>query len=105
MKDCLNFSHAAAPDHGLLSTGKGDSDRLREVCQDLLGPMANVPASEQSSSATEPQQTNAWEPSILGTGKRHLLDKVLAILASNRANQRLFAEMTELLAESRQAPA
>ena len=87
----------------MLCAGKGDSERLREVCQDLVGPMANVPAAEQASSAPEPQQLPEWEPGILGTGKRHLLDKVLAILASNRANQRLFAEMTELLAESRQA--
>lgn len=89
----------------LLSAGKGDTDRLREVCQDLLGPMASMPAAEQQTSPDESYQPAAWEPSVLGIGKRHLLDKVLAILASNRANQRIFAEMTELLAESRQAGA
>ena len=65
--------------------------------------MGQCSAAEQSSSAEQNQQPPAWEPSILGTGKRQLLEKVLAILTSNRANQRLLAEMTELLAEARQA--
>ena len=67
--------------------------------------MAPMPAAEQAAPAAQAQTSPSWQPCILGTGKRQLLDKVLAILGSNRANQRLFAEVEELITEARQAGA
>ncbi len=71
--------------------------RLREVVEDLLGPLRWSPATHQptqhTSSAGRHHQ-RGWQPSILGIDKRQLLRQdVLKEMSRNRANQRLVQEV------------
>ncbi|XP_016334862.1 protein HIRA-like [Sinocyclocheilus anshuiensis] len=58
--------------------------RLRELCQDLLGPV------HKSSSSS-------WEPTVLGLRKRDLLTEVLPVIGQNLRFQRLFTEYQDQL--------
>uniref|UniRef100_A0A8C1BHV6 Protein HIRA n=1 Tax=Cyprinus carpio carpio TaxID=630221 RepID=A0A8C1BHV6_CYPCA len=58
--------------------------RLRELCQDLLGPV------HKSSSSS-------WETTVLGLRKRDLLTEVLPVIGQNLRFQRLFTEYQDQL--------
>lgn len=64
---------------------------MREVCFELLGPPR---FSADSHAASE----CAWSPTVLGLGKRELLQEVLREVSRNRANQRLVSEVADMLA-------
>uniref|UniRef100_A0A8C2X9H5 Protein HIRA n=1 Tax=Cyclopterus lumpus TaxID=8103 RepID=A0A8C2X9H5_CYCLU len=63
---------------------EGSEHRLRELCQELLGPV-------HKSAAT------AWEPTTLGLRKRELLREVLPVIVENLRFQRLFTEYQDQL--------
>ncbi|TRY87711.1 hypothetical protein DNTS_018536 [Danionella cerebrum] len=63
---------------------EGYEQRLRELCQDLLGPV------HKSSSSS-------WEPTVLGLRKRDLLAEVLPVIGQNLRFQRLFTEYQDQL--------
>ncbi|KAE8634733.1 hypothetical protein XENTR_v10002420 [Xenopus tropicalis] len=63
---------------------EGFEQRLREVCQDLLGPVHNSSDSQ-------------WESRILGLRKRELLKELLPLIGQNLRFQRLFTEYQEQL--------
>ncbi|KAI2664902.1 Protein HIRA [Labeo rohita] len=63
---------------------EGYEQRLRELCQDLLGPV------HKSSSSS-------WEPTVLGLRKRDLLTEVLPVIGQNLRFQRLFTEYQDQL--------
>uniref|UniRef100_A0A8C1H3S0 Protein HIRA n=1 Tax=Cyprinus carpio carpio TaxID=630221 RepID=A0A8C1H3S0_CYPCA len=63
---------------------EGYEMRLRELCQDLLGPV------HKSSSSS-------WEPTVLGLRKRDLLTEVLPVIGQNLRFQRLFTEYQDQL--------
>lgn len=71
-----------------------DKTRLRELCEELLGPP------DVFESANDPASKRGWDPVILGLKKRDLLrHDVLPAMASNRSIQRLLAEFVDLLVE------
>ncbi|OCT56259.1 hypothetical protein XELAEV_18000384mg [Xenopus laevis] len=63
---------------------EGFEQRLREVCQDLLGPVHHSSDSQ-------------WESRILGLRKRELLKELLPLIGQNLRFQRLFTEYQEQL--------
>uniref|UniRef100_A0A672S3B9 Protein HIRA n=1 Tax=Sinocyclocheilus grahami TaxID=75366 RepID=A0A672S3B9_SINGR len=63
---------------------EGYEQRLRELCQDLLGPV------HKSSSSS-------WEPTVLGLRKRDLLTEVMPVIGQNLRFQRLFTEYQDQL--------
>ncbi|XP_053326873.1 protein HIRA isoform X2 [Spea bombifrons] len=63
---------------------EGFEQRLREVCQELLGPVHNSTGSQ-------------WESRILGFRKRELLKELLPLIGQNLRFQRLFTEYQEQL--------
>ncbi|XP_056275570.1 protein HIRA isoform X2 [Pseudoliparis swirei] len=63
---------------------EGSEHRLRELCQELLGPVHKSAAS-------------AWEPTTLGLRKRELLQEVLPVIVENLRFQRLFTEYQDQL--------
>ncbi|XP_075072457.1 protein HIRA [Mixophyes fleayi] len=63
---------------------EGFEQKLREVCQDLLGPVHNSADSQ-------------WESRILGFRKRELLKELLPLIGQNLRFQRLFTEYQEQL--------
>ncbi|XP_018099608.1 protein HIRA isoform X2 [Xenopus laevis] len=63
---------------------EGFEQRLREVCQDLLGPVHRSSDSQ-------------WESRILGLWKRELLKELLPLIGQNLRFQRLFTEYQEQL--------
>ncbi|XP_056141509.1 protein HIRA [Lampris incognitus] len=63
---------------------EGSEHRLRELCQELLGPV-------HKSAST------AWEPTTLGLSKRELLREVLPVIGQNLRFQRLFTEYQDQL--------
>lgn len=72
-------------------TREGDEVRLREVCQELLGPPINDPSQLASI---------GWQPVKLGLVRRQFLRaEVLPAMASNFTIQRLAQEFLELLKE------
>lgn len=74
---------------------EADERRLREVCEELLGPPAGMITSTPSDSIA-----TSWDPHILGMKKHDLLrEDVLPALASNRKVQRLLNEFLDLLSE------
>eukprot|EP01018_Ginkgo_biloba_P012645 Gb_02983 [translate_table: standard] len=74
---------------------EADEVRLREVCEDLLGPPNGMMAS-----ASPDSSISTWEPCILGMKKHDLLkEDVLPAMASNRKVQRLLNEFADLLSE------
>ncbi|CAM6104964.1 unnamed protein product [Calypogeia fissa] len=71
-----------------------DTSRLRELCEELLGPPDELDGVNDSS------PKRGWDPVILGLKKRELLKHdVLPAMASNRSIQRLLAEFVDLLVE------
>ncbi|EFJ23133.1 hypothetical protein SELMODRAFT_267866 [Selaginella moellendorffii] len=78
-------------------TREADEVRLRELCEDLLGPLF-VPDSEPCYDSQP--TTSTWESYVLGMKKRELLkNEVLPAMASNRAVQRLLNEFLDMLSE------
>ncbi|CAN4107249.1 unnamed protein product [Withania somnifera] len=74
---------------------EADESRLREVCENFLGPPTGM-AEAASSKSTKP----AWEPCVLGMKKHQLLrEDILPAMASNRKVQRLLNEFMDLLSE------
>jgi len=69
-------------------------ERLREVCNDLIGPPF-----QSSKSNSQSKRTNGiWQPHIMGMEKRLLLrDEVLPIVASNLSFQRIYSDYYEQL--------
>ncbi|KAM4808874.1 protein HIRA [Rhinophrynus dorsalis] len=63
---------------------EGFEQRLREVCQELLGPVHHSTGSQ-------------WESRILGLRKRELLKEILPLIGQNLRFQRLFTEYQEQL--------
>ncbi|KAM8961120.1 protein HIRA isoform 2-T2 [Pelodytes ibericus] len=63
---------------------EGFEHRLREVCQDLLGPVHRSAGSQ-------------WDSRILGLRKRDLLKELLPLIGQNLRFQRLFTEYQEQL--------
>ncbi|KAG7264144.1 hypothetical protein CRUP_001655 [Coryphaenoides rupestris] len=63
---------------------EGSEYRLRELCQELLGPVHKSTAS-------------SWEPTTLGLHKRELLREVLPVIGQNLRFQRLFTEYQDQL--------
>ncbi|XP_068748339.1 protein HIRA-like [Montipora capricornis] len=67
----------------------GFEARLREVCEELLGPPHR--------SIGHQDKTSGWNPSILGYQKRSLLRQLLPHIGTNIRLQRLFTEFKEQL--------
>ncbi|KAI0209772.1 Protein HIRA [Lamellibrachia satsuma] len=63
----------------------GMEDAIRELCDDLLGPVCRS------------KSTHQWDTTILGYRKRGLLDDILPIIGTNLSLQRLFTEYREQL--------
>ncbi|XP_047971091.1 protein HIRA-like isoform X1 [Salvia hispanica] len=73
---------------------EADESRLREVCENFLGPPIGM--AESGSDSKSP----FWDPSILGMNKHKLLrEDILPAMASNRKVQRLLNEFMDLLSE------
>jgi protein HIRA/HIR1 len=88
----------------LWAVGEADEVRLRELCQELLGPSYVGSSSETSHGEQEPLTTQRggsaaeWLPHVLGLDKRRLLrEEVLRDMGRNRSNQRLVSEFAQLL--------
>ncbi|XP_013416664.1 protein HIRA-like [Lingula anatina] len=64
---------------------EGVEAKIREVCDELLGPVYKS------------KTASSWESHTLGLGKRHLLQEILPIVGSNLRFQRLFTEYKEQL--------
>lgn len=64
---------------------QGQEPKLREVCDELLGPMFRSRALPK------------WQPTVLGHNKRKLLGEILPLIGSNLSLQRLFTEFQEQL--------
>ncbi|CAL0329033.1 unnamed protein product [Lupinus luteus] len=74
---------------------EADESRLREVCENFLGPPTGM-AKEASSVSNN----LAWDPLVLGMRKHKLLmEDILPSMASNRKVQRLLNEFMDLLSE------
>ena len=67
--------------------GAGDGGRLREVCDELLGPAGYGQGGGGA----------AWSPAFLGLDKRDLLRAALGVVGQHRALQRFAAEFSALL--------
>ncbi|KAI7813228.1 putative protein HIRA, partial [Triplophysa rosa] len=63
---------------------EGYEQRLRELCQDLLGPVHKSTCS-------------SWQPTVLGLRKRDLLTEVMPVIGQNLRFQRLFTEYQDQL--------
>lgn len=63
---------------------EGQEEKLKEVCQDLLGPLF-------------PSKSQVWEPKTMGRSKHDLLQEILPLIGSNLGLQRLFTEYSEQL--------
>ncbi|KAF5193563.1 Hira-like protein [Thalictrum thalictroides] len=76
---------------------EADESRLREVCENFLGPPIGM-----AESAPLPSDSNnpAWDPYVLGMKKHKLLkEDIFPAMASNRKVQRLLNEFMDLLSE------
>ncbi|CAD6214841.1 unnamed protein product [Miscanthus lutarioriparius] len=75
---------------------EADESRLREVCENFLGPPMGMLG---SASSMEPKNPS-WDPDVLGMKKHKLLkEDILPSMASNRKVQRLLNEFMDLLSE------
>ncbi|XP_076896466.1 protein HIRA-like isoform X1 [Bidens hawaiensis] len=80
-------------------TREADEARLREVCENFLGPPTGM-AEMVTSDETNP----TWDPCVLGMKKHKLLrEDILPAMASNRKVQRLVNEFMDLLSEYKTA--
>ncbi|KAK1429195.1 hypothetical protein QVD17_11400 [Tagetes erecta] len=78
---------------------EADESRLREVCENFLGPPTGM-AETVASDGTDP----TWDPCVLGMKKHKLLrEDILPAMASNRKVQRLLNEFMDLLSEYKTA--
>jgi len=66
----------------------GEEFRLRELCEDLLGPCTRK---------SDVLKDNSWQPKILVFRKRDLLQDILPIIGSNLRFQRYYTEFKEQL--------
>ncbi|OVA05979.1 WD40 repeat [Macleaya cordata] len=74
---------------------EADESRLREVCENFLGP----PTGMAESTSSDPKNPS-WDPCVLGMKKHKLLrEDILPAMASNRKVQRLVNEFMDLLSE------
>ncbi|XP_068649440.1 protein HIRA-like isoform X2 [Aristolochia californica] len=74
---------------------EGDESRLRELCEEFLGPPTGM-----AESASSNPKNPAWNPCVLGMKKQKLLgEDILPAMASNRKVQRLLNEFMDLLSE------
>ncbi|XP_071711114.1 protein HIRA-like isoform X2 [Rutidosis leptorrhynchoides] len=74
---------------------EADESRLREVCENFLGPPTGM-----AETATSDETNAAWDPNVLGMKKHKLLrEDILPAMASNRKVQRLLNEFMDLLSE------
>ncbi|XP_041348159.1 protein HIRA-like isoform X2 [Gigantopelta aegis] len=64
---------------------EGFESKLREVCDDLLGPLYRS------------KKSISWQDNILGINKRDLLKQILPIIGANLRWQRLYTEYQEQL--------
>ncbi|XP_075521978.1 protein HIRA-like isoform X1 [Primulina tabacum] len=72
-----------------------DESRLREICENFLGPPVGMAEAGSSN-----LKTREWDPSVLGMDKHKLLrDDILPSMASNRKVQRLLNEFMDRLSE------
>nr|KAG5687049.1 hypothetical protein BaRGS_002422 [Batillaria attramentaria] len=69
---------------------EGLEEKLRAVCDDLLGPM-------YSRSTGSAGQGTSWQPSVLGLNKREFLRRILPTIGTNLRWQRLYTEYQEQL--------
>ncbi|KAL5710677.1 hypothetical protein ACHQM5_021213 [Ranunculus cassubicifolius] len=77
-------------------TREADESRLREVCENFLGPPTGMVAQSTPSDGKKP----AWDPKVLGMEKHKILkEDILPAMASNRQVQRLLNEFMDLLSE------
>jgi protein HIRA/HIR1 len=75
---------------------EADESRLREVCENFLGP----PTGMADATSSDDLQNPVWDPSVLGLKKHKLLrEDILPAMASNRKVQRLLNEFMDLLSE------
>ncbi|XP_033112142.1 protein HIRA-like isoform X2 [Anneissia japonica] len=65
---------------------EGVESRLREVCDEMLGPCYKADA-----------DTSSWESHVLGLNKRKLLEEILPIIGTNLKLQRLYSEYQDQL--------
>ena len=77
----------------------GDGGRLREVCEELLGP-AGYGGGGGDADAAASAPAPAWAPAFLGLDRRDLLRAVLGVAGKHRALQRFAAEFTALLEQA-----
>lgn len=74
---------------------EADESRLREVCENFLGP----PTGMAEVAAADPKNL-PWDPCVLGMPKHKLLrEDILPAMASNRKVQRLLNEFMDILSE------
>ncbi|KAI4373582.1 hypothetical protein MLD38_011695 [Melastoma candidum] len=74
---------------------EADESRLREVCENFLGPPPGMAGTNDLEVTT-----SAWDPLVLGMEKHKLLrEDILPAMASNRKVQRLLNEFMDLLSE------
>ncbi|XP_071697209.1 protein HIRA-like [Rutidosis leptorrhynchoides] len=74
---------------------EADESRLREVCENFLGPPTGM-----AETATSDATNAVWDPCVLGMRKHKLLrEDILPAMASNRKVQRLLNEFMDLLSE------
>lgn len=74
--------------------GEGDEGRLRELCEELLGPVRRSMGESGENADGAPQR-------LLGLDTRKLLSHdVLREVARDRSHQRLVNEFQELLSEA-----
>ncbi|XP_071944508.1 protein HIRA-like isoform X2 [Antedon mediterranea] len=65
---------------------EGAESRLREVCDEMLGPLYKDDAN-----------TSKWQSQILGYNKRKLLEEMMPIIGTNLKLQRLYSEYRDQL--------
>ncbi|XP_067683300.1 protein HIRA-like isoform X2 [Haliotis asinina] len=87
---CLNIKSASEYRFWLLTyvrylVQEGFETQLREVCNDLLGPLYRS------------KKSPSWQEHVLGLNKRDLLREILPIVGSNLRWQRLYTEYQEQL--------
>ncbi|XP_050369457.1 protein HIRA-like isoform X2 [Argentina anserina] len=74
---------------------EADESRLREICENFLGPPTGM-----MENTTSHSQNLAWDPCVLGMRKHKLLrEDILPAMASNRKVQRLLNEYMDLISE------
>ncbi|XP_039266238.2 protein HIRA-like isoform X1 [Styela clava] len=100
VETCIALNSVEEYSHWMLSyirylVNEGLDVRLREICDDMLGP-THLKSNEIMESPTTSSST--WKPFVLGLFKRTLLrDEILPIIGSNLNFQRLYTEYQDQL--------